>query len=44
MKTFDGFPGHQQGQIELEFAIKEKEVAQDFSKLTSLKLKTLSKE
>ncbi len=42
MKTFNGIPGHKQGQIELEFGRKEKELAQDFSKLMSHKLKMLS--
>ncbi len=40
MKTFDSFPGHQQGKIELEFARREKESAQDFCKLMNYKLKT----
>ncbi len=42
MKTFKGFPGHKQGQIELEFGRKEKELAHDLSKLMSHKLKMLS--
>ena len=42
MKTFDGFPGHKQGQIELEFSRREKEAAQDLSKLINHKLKMLS--
>jgi hypothetical protein len=40
MIIFDGFPGHQRGEIELQFARREREVAKEFSKLIMHKLKS----
>jgi hypothetical protein len=42
MKTFDGFPGHRRGEIELRFAKKDAPKAQELSKLVTHKLKTYS--